>query len=63
VVFAHNHPSGDTKISEADVVSTLSIMQQLRPFNITVLDHFVITGDKYISFAKEGLLRLQGVSG
>jgi DNA repair protein RadC len=63
VVFAHNHPSGDPKVSEADIISTLSIMRQLRPFNITVLDHFIIAGDNYISFAEKGLLRLQGIEG
>jgi DNA repair protein RadC len=61
VVFAHNHPSGDLRVSEADIISTLSIVRQLRPFNITVLDHFVIAGDSYISFAENGLLRLAGI--
>ncbi|MDR2167205.1 MAG: hypothetical protein LBE35_05070 [Clostridiales bacterium] len=61
VVLAHNHPSGSTIISEADVNATISIMAQLAPFNIAVLDHIVIAGEEYISMAERGMLKLAGV--
>jgi len=56
VVLVHNHPSGSDKISQADIVATLSIMHQLSPFNIRVLDHIIALNDReYVSFAEQGL--------
>ncbi|MCL2754028.1 MAG: hypothetical protein FWE44_07770 [Defluviitaleaceae bacterium] len=56
VVLAHNHPSGCDVISDADISSTVDIMQYLQPFNIRVIDHIIaISGDNYISFAEKGI--------
>jgi len=60
VVLAHNHPSGDERISEADLNATVDIVQQLRPFNVYVLDHFIMVGEKYISLAENGFMRMKG---
>jgi DNA repair protein RadC len=62
VVLAHNHPSGCRIISRADVDATVSIMGQLAPFNIYVLDHIIVAGEEYISFAERGILGLKGVN-
>ena len=62
VVLAHNHPSGCKFISEADANATTAIIQMLEPFNVKVLDHIVVAGDSYVSFAENGVLRLEGVN-
>jgi DNA repair protein RadC len=56
VIFAHNHPSGISEPSQADLNITVKLKQALAIFDIRVLDHFIIgDGDPY-SFAEHGLL-------
>ena len=56
VVFAHNHPSGVAEPSRADELLTAALKQALALVDIKTLDHFVVGGDKTISFAERGLL-------
>jgi len=55
IVLAHNHPSGNTRPSEADIKLTGKVKQGAGYFDIKVLDHFILTpqGD-YHSFADNG---------
>lgn len=55
-MLAHNHPSGSLKPSRADQELTNKIKYAAQLHDITVLDHIIITGDTYLSFADEGLL-------
>jgi len=52
VVLAHNHPSGDVEPSENDFRATGAISSALNPLGIEVLDHVIIGGGKYYSFAE-----------
>jgi DNA repair protein RadC len=56
VIFAHNHPSGVAEPSRADELLTTSLKQALALVDIKTLDHFIVAGDKTISFAERGLL-------
>lgn len=56
VIFAHNHPSGITKPSQADRQITQTLQRALGYLDIRVLDHFVIGEGKPYSFAENGLL-------
>ena len=56
VVLCHNHPSGNLKPSDADIAITNKIKAGLQLFDITVLDHIILTEDSYTSFADEGIL-------
>ncbi len=56
IIAAHNHPSGDTKPSESDRLLTKDLIASTRPLNIKVLDHLVIGGEVFYSFADTGLL-------
>ena len=56
LVLSHNHPSGDTKPSRADEVLTERIKMGAALFDISVLDHLIITVEGYFSFSDEGLL-------
>ena len=56
VVLCHNHPSGNLKPSDADIAITNKIKAGLKLFDITVLDHIILTEDSYTSFADDGLI-------
>lgn len=56
VVFAHNHPNGDTRPSEQDKVLTRALVLAAEILHIKVVDHLVVTVDKVFSFRREGLL-------
>ncbi len=56
VVVAHNHPSGEPDPSRADEFLTQSLKSALNLVDVRVLDHFVVAGDRSISFAERGLL-------
>jgi DNA repair protein RadC len=55
VIFAHNHPSGNSEPSNADKYITEKLLAAFNLMDIRVLDHLVI-GDTVTSFAERGLL-------
>ena len=55
-IFAHNHPSGDTDPSRSDEMLTTALKTALALVDVRVLDHFVVAGNKALSFAERGLL-------
>lgn len=56
IIIAHNHPSGNTKPSDADVSITKKIKESAKLMDILLLDHIIITQKTYYSFADEGML-------
>lgn len=56
VIFAHNHPSGDTEPSQSDRLLTDVLKQALGLVDVRALDHFVVTAGKTLSFAEKGLI-------
>lgn len=56
VILVHNHPSGNMRPSDEDIKLTKKIVENLKMFDITVLDHVILTEDSYYSLADEGLL-------
>ncbi|OSZ80645.1 hypothetical protein CAP36_05165 [Chitinophagaceae bacterium IBVUCB2] len=56
IILCHNHPSGSLKPSKADEQLTQKIKQAALFFDITVLDHLIVSEDGYYSFADEGIL-------
>ena len=56
VILAHNHPSGSTTASEADIRITTKVKNGLLLLDIAVIDHVIITAEKHCSFADEGIL-------
>ncbi len=42
VIVVHNHPSGDSKPSEQDIVTTNSLKSFLKYLNVRLLDHFIV---------------------
>lgn len=56
IILCHNHPSGNPKPSQADVNLTSKLSQAGKLLEINILDHVIIAGDDYYSFADEGQL-------
>ena len=55
LILGHNHPSGNTKPSISDVELTKKIMEAAKVLDFQVLDHLILTEDKYLSMADRGL--------
>ena len=57
VILAHNHPSGVTEPSSADIALTSTLKHALALIEVKVLDHFVVaSGTSPLSFAERGLI-------
>lgn len=54
VILAHNHPSGVAEASRADEMLTAQLQQALALVDVRVLDHFVVTASRILSFAESG---------
>jgi DNA repair protein RadC len=57
IVLAHNHPSGNLTPSKADIELTKKLQEAGKLFEIQVLDHVIVAGQRYFSFADEGMLK------
>jgi len=56
IVLAHNHPNGEPTPSEQDKLLTRAIVLAAETVSLRVVDHLIITTDRYFSFKKAGLL-------
>ena len=56
IIFAHNHPSGNLTPSASDKNLTLRIKKAASFFDITLLDHLILSDKKYLSFVDKQLL-------
>ncbi len=56
LIFAHNHPSGDTEPSQADIALTRRLKKALALVDIRVLDHIIIGAGQTTSVAERGLM-------
>jgi DNA repair protein RadC len=56
IILAHNHPSGNTNPSQADLNITKDLQQLCNLVDSEVLDHVILTADSFYSFADNGKL-------
>ncbi|MDD5764767.1 MAG: DNA repair protein RadC [Candidatus Marinimicrobia bacterium] len=56
IILIHNHPSGSLEPSREDIQLTRQMVAVGKAMNIPVLDHVIIAGNGYLSFADKGLL-------
>ena len=52
----HNHPSGDPTPSQKDLEITLRLSKTGKIIEKNMVDHIIIGGNSFFSFADEGLL-------
>jgi DNA repair protein RadC len=50
IILAHNHPSGDLTPSDADKITTKKIQSGLALLDLELVDHLIISNNKYVSF-------------
>jgi DNA repair protein RadC len=62
VILVHNHPSGDSAPSAADIAVTQDIIKAATPLGIAVLDHLIIGRGGNTSLRDLGLLRPEAES-
>lgn len=55
-ILAHNHPSGNLKPSNADIILTKKIKEAGKIMEIKLLDHLILTKEGFMSLADEGKL-------
>ncbi len=60
IALVHNHPSGNLRPSEADIVITANVKAAAKFIDISIIDHVIVAGSDcigtYYSFADEGAL-------
>ena len=49
IVMVHNHPSGNLEPSESDIKATIKVMEAGNKLDITLIDHIIISGNRYYS--------------
>ncbi len=56
IILCHNHPSGNLQPSDADLSLTRKLKEGGKLLDFQILDHIIIAGEHYYSFADEGKL-------
>jgi len=56
VILAHNHPSGELKLSDSDLKIHEQLSEAGKIVGIRILDHIIITKKGYFSFQESGLI-------
>ena len=62
IILVHNHPSGEVRPSPADIKRTEEMHSCLRLFDISLMDHIILSEKKYYTFTDErvGELPMKG---
>lgn len=55
-ICIHNHPSGDSKPSRADIEITKTLIKIGRIQGIELVDHIIMTDNNFYSFFENGLM-------
>ncbi|MFC3562902.1 JAB domain-containing protein [Pedobacter jamesrossensis] len=56
IILSHNHPSGNTQPSQADIRLTEKMVKIGELLELPILDHIIVCTDKYYSFKDEELM-------
>lgn len=56
IIVAHNHPSGNKTPSDADKKLTKKLKDAAAQMDIELIDHIIVAGTDFTSFANEGLI-------
>lgn len=54
IILAHNHPSGNTMPSDADIKLTKQLVKGAQLLDMRVLDHIILTEKSHTSMADNG---------
>ena len=56
ILITHNHPSGDPRPSDADVVFTERMENACDYIGVNLVDHIIVGQQRYFSFQESGLI-------
>lgn len=56
VIVVHNHPSGNPEPSREDVEVTRQLVAAGKTLGITLHDHIIVAGNRFVSLAERGLV-------
>lgn len=56
IILIHNHPSGDTTPSKADITLTRHIHQAVELVGIKLHDHVIVSANQHYSFKSNGIV-------
>lgn len=56
IILGHNHPSGNTTPSPQDTAITKKLKEAAKWMDIILLDHIIVCGEDYYSYADNGLI-------
>jgi DNA repair protein RadC len=56
ILVYHNHPSGNTEPSEADLIFTKRMEEAGSILGIDLLDHIIVSGKEWLSLREYGIL-------
>ncbi len=56
IILCHNHPSGNLKPSQSDIILTKKVIKGASILDVKILDHVIVTDKSFFSFADEGCL-------
>ncbi len=56
IMLYHNHPSGNTEPSDADLAFTRRVVDCGEMIGIEVIDHIIVTDNQYLSLKEQGLI-------
>lgn len=56
IIIAHNHPSENPEASSEDVALTRRLEEASKIFGIELLDHIIVTKNKFSSLREQGLM-------
>ena len=56
MVLVHNHPSGNNTPSQSDINLTQNLKEAGKFLDLPILDHIIVAGNRYYSFADSGRL-------
>lgn len=57
IILVHNHPSGSSLPSRADIIQTQALTKALKTCDLALLDHIIIARSEYYSFADEDVVK------
>ena len=56
IILGHNHPTNNCVPSEQDIKITAKLKEAAKIMDISLLDHLILCGDNYYSFADENMM-------
>ena len=55
LILVHNHPTGDPTPSPDDIALTRAVVQAGKLLDVSVFDHLIIGGDRFVSLKNQGV--------